>query len=317
MIVSVSRRTDIPAFYSDWFMDRIRAGFALVQNPFNPEQVSRVDLSPEAVDALVFLTRNPGPLLSHLDELEQRGYRFCFQITVTGYPGVLEPFVKPQDETVRLFRALSNRIGPDRVIWRFDPIVLSTLTPEDYVIGKFGEIAGLLRNRTRRVIISFADYYVKVKRNFRRIEEKTGNRFFDFHQDTEGLFRIASALSELAGKNGMAIFSCAEKQELSPAGIAKGKCIDAGYLSRIFGIDIPSARARNQRRECGCDDSRDIGRYDTCLHGCAYCYATRDVQSALRNRSRHDPQSPCLIGNGRAADVAPPKSGQLALFEQI
>ncbi len=294
-------------------MNRIREGYALVRNPFFPEKASRVDLSPAAVDAIVFITRNPGPLLCHLDELESRGYRFCFQMTITGYPQVLEPHVPAKEKAVRLFLELSDRIGPEKIIWRFDPIVLSTATPEEFILASFEEISGRLRGRTQRVIISFADFYRKAVRNFQRIEQACGISFFDLHEEPERLFRIAGRLSEAARMHQMEIFSCAEKDDLAPLGIKKGKCIDADYLNWIFGIRIAGSKARNQRKHCGCDHSQDLGQYDTCQHGCAYCYATQNLSAALRNRSRHDPRSPCLIGDCREAEGAAP-GDQLSFF---
>ena len=294
MIISVSRRTDIPAFYSDWFMNRVREGYAIVRNPIYPGKVMHADLSPGTVDAFVFLTRNPGPFLNHIEELENRGYRFCFQMTITGYPKLLEPNVISLNEAVRLFHELSNRIGPEKIIWRFDPVVLSTLTTEDYIFETFAQIASRLKGATGRVIISFADYYPKVKINFRQIEEQTGVSFFDLHNDPDRLFRIAARLADIAENEHMEIFACAEKMDLSSAGIRKGKCIDDVYLSRILGIPIRAPKARNQRADCGCVHSLDIGQYDTCLHDCAYCYATRNLKTARRNGKKHNPQSPCL-----------------------
>jgi DNA repair photolyase len=314
MIISASRRTDIPAFYSEWLMNRIRQEYALVRNPLYPKKATSVDLSPGAVDAIVFMTRNPGPLLPHLDELEQRGYRFCFQMTITEYPRLLEPQVLATEEAIRLFQNLSERVGPEKVIWRFDPIVLSTLTTEEFIFKTFKEIAGRLQSCTQRVIISFADYYKKVIRNFRKIEETAGIFFIDLHEDPERLYRIAGGIAEIARDHQMEIFSCAEKQDLSSVGIQKGKCIDADHLSRIFGVTIHSFKAKNQRKDCGCDHSQDIGQYDTCLHGCAYCYATKNLPAALKNRSVHDPQSPCLIGDCRDLEKPAAFNNQHSLF---
>jgi hypothetical protein len=296
MIVSVSRRTDIPAFYSEWFMNRVRAGFALVPNPFFPEKASRVDLCPEAVDALVFITRNPGPLLPHLDELESRGCRFCFQITITGYPRILEPRVIAADEAVRLFRKLSDRIGPAKMTWRFDPIVLSTPTSEDFIVESFRALAGNLRGATGRVIVSFVDYYKKVSTAFRKLEREAGISFFDARRDPETLYRVAARIAAAAHDHAMEIFSCAERHDFASVGIQRGKCIDAEYLGRIFGRTIRAPKAGNQRKDCGCDDSRDIGAYGTCLHGCIYCYAGGSRRPAAGAAPRYDPQNPCLTG---------------------
>ena len=137
MIISASRRTDIPAFYSEWFMNRIREGHLFVQNPFNAYQIRRVDLSPDNIDVIVFWTKNPQPIVRYLDELDDRGYRYYFQFTVTAHPKLLEPCVPPVSELLAAFKALSKKIGAEKVVWRFDPIVLSDVTPEHAVIKKF------------------------------------------------------------------------------------------------------------------------------------------------------------------------------------
>jgi len=302
MIISVSRRTDIPAFYAQWFMNRIRQGYALVRNPFYPEQISRVTLTPEAVDALVFITRNPGPFLPYLDELEGRGYRYCFQCTLTGYPAVLEPHVPTCREAIRLLQRLSERIGPEKLTWRFDPIVISSISQEEAIITRFEAIAAKLEGCSRRVIVSFVDYYRKVQARFRYLTQAEGITFTDLHAEPERLHALAGRIAAIARKRGMEIFACAEKDDLSAEGIARSRCIDDGYLSRVLGISLRVGKAKNQRPDCGCSESQDIGQYDTCLHGCAYCYATKSLPAALRNYSQHDPHSPCLVGHCREED---------------
>lgn len=314
MIVSVSRRTDIPAFYAEWFMNRIRDGYALVRNPFFPGNFTRVDLHPDAVDAIVFVTRNPAPLMTHLDELEGRGYRFCFQMTITGYPSLLEPHVIAVDDAIRFFKDLSHRMGPEKIIWRFDPILLSSLTPEDHIAANFSAIARELQGSTDRVIISFTDFYKKAIVNFRRITASTNVSFSDLHQYPDRLFELAGRISEISRRHHMQIFSCAEKYDFSSVGIKKGKCVDAEYLSRIAGAAVRGTKAKNQRKDCCCDESRDIGQYDTCLHGCVYCYATKNYGTALKNRKLHNPLSPLLIGEYPVDEEEGVKGGQLCLF---
>jgi DNA repair photolyase len=297
-IISASRRTDIPAFYSEWFMNRIREGFLYVQNPFNAHQVRRVDLSPENVDVIVFWTKNSRPLMSRLDELDEKGYRYYFLFTLTGYPKALEPEVPAVDELLSTFRALSQRLGASRVIWRFDPIILSDVTPEQTVIEGFRRLAGELKGATRRVVISFVHLYSSVKRVFERMKEEKGIRFHDSLRTEEQVRRIAAALAEIAHGNSMEIASCAGEYDLSGLAIERGRCIDDRLIARLFGITVSDRKDRYQREQCGCVESQDIGQYNTCTHGCVYCYASHNKDQANRNRALHDPESPFLIGRG-------------------
>jgi hypothetical protein len=296
MIISASRRTDIPALYARWFMNRVREGHALVANPLNPRQCSRLSLSPGDVDALVFWTRNPKPLLGHLDELERRGFRHYFLFTLTGYPRLLEPGLPPVDEILSTFRSLSRRIGAARVIWRYDPIVLSDITDEDFIVGNFETLARKLHGQTEEVIISFADFYRKVERNLGRVTGETGVRFRDIHGTPEGVHALAARIAEAARGAGLRISACAEPYDFSSLGIERGRCIDDRLLRRLFGLSLSLKKDPSQRKDCGCVQSRDIGAYNTCTHGCIYCYANENRSLARRNRSFHDPGGPALRG---------------------
>lgn len=316
MIISASRRTDIPAFYALWFMNRIRDGYLFVQNPFNAHKYSRVDLSPQKVDAIVFWTKNPRPILQYLDELDQKGYRYYFQFTLTGYPQVLEPSVPKIDVGLNIFKELSKKLGADRVVWRFDPIILSDITNEDFILRTFERIAKDLCNYTKRVVISFADFYKKVTNNLQRVENEMHIKFYDISLHMDQIIRISSYLSEIAYKNSMQIFSCAEKYDLAKYGVEHGKCIDDNLIKNLFGNSLHVKKDKYQREECGCVQSLDIGQYNTCTHDCVYCYATYNKQMAHIKRSLHDPDSPFLIGNDKHR---PPqqikKDSQLSLFK--
>lgn len=293
MIVSASRRTDIPAFYADWFANRLRAGFLLARNPFNPRQVRRVSLARPDVDAIVFWTRNPEKLLPHLPLLDSMGHAYYFQYTITGYPRALERAVPGPRAAIGTFVRLSDMIGPDRVVWRYDPILLSNLLDVSEHKRLFGKIARLLRGRTRRAVISFADFYKKTERNLKAVENL---RCEDIAANQAALSDLAAFMAAAGAENGMEVQTCSEKLDLERFGIRHGKCIDDGLLRSVFGIDAGDGKDKGQRPECGCVKSVDIGAYDTCLHGCVYCYATSNPRLAARNRERHDPESPFLIG---------------------
>lgn len=312
LIISASRRTDIPAFYSEWFMNRISAGFCLVPNPFRPTQVSRVSLAQNEVDAIVFWSRDPRPLMPHLGELDTMGYAYMFQFTINGYPSLLEPGAPKLEAAIAAFIRLADMIGPLRVVWRYDPIVLSDITPPEYHVQRFAEVAEALEGSTIRVVVSLLDFYRKTKRRLHALEQggkialwKTGASCTPGQLDGKVLTMLAG-MAEIARNRGMEITSCAEPHDLSACGISHGACIDADMLHAALGIDVGRRKDPGQRRECRCVASRDIGVYDTCLHGCVYCYAT----DRMGPDKVHDSCAPALTGG--AACTRPARRGEQA-----
>lgn len=299
MIISASRRTDIPAFYSEWLMNRMRAGFLLTRNPFNYHQVSRVSLLPEDVDAIVFWTRNPTKLLPYLDELSEIGHRFYFQFTLTGYPRLIESKTLNPHKALEVFKRLSEKIGAEKVIWRYDPILFSNLLPFDEHVRLFSKIATELEGHTRRVVISFADFYQKTEKNLKAIDSLI---YSDITQNHELCLTLSQRLSEIARQHGLDIYSCAEEVNLTGQGIQHGKCIDEALINDLFGLFIPNSKDSGQREACGCVKSIDIGTYNTCLHGCQYCYATYNQNQANSNFKKHSPESPFLLGGTDGVD---------------
>ncbi len=294
-IISASRRTDIPAFYAPWFMNRIRAGYVRVRNPFNYHQVSTVGLLPRQVACILFWTKDPRPLFPHLEELESLGHRFLFHVTITGMPDLLEPSVPPPGEIADAVRELAGRVGSDRIVWRFDPILLSDRTPEATTLENFSRLSESLQGSLRRVTVSFARYYRQIKPRLRR----AGIDWLDTSEmgPEDARSRIgplANSLAETAVARGMEIVSCAAPIDLSPFGIHPGACIDSHLLRRIFGISFDDRKDPGQRPECRCIPSIDIGAYGSCRHDCLYCYASRG--HGLQNRAVHDPGSPFLLG---------------------
>ncbi len=273
MIISASRRTDIPAFFASWLMDCIRRGEVRARNPFNPTQEKVVSLRPADIEAIVFWTRNATPLIRHLPELDDRGYRYIFLYTINGYGSPLEPNSPPVDNAIETFRNLSERVGASRVIWRFDPILFPEGEGTDWITSRFDKIAQSLYGSTRRVIISFLDRYKKVARRLTRLAKDTGLTLKDVTGEEESLGHIAAVLATVAAESGIKIFSCAEKVDLLPYGIKPGSCIDAHYLNETFCLTIPASKDKSQRPLCRCAPSQDIGAYNTCRHECVYCYA--------------------------------------------
>ncbi|MDI3481875.1 MAG: hypothetical protein PWQ97_1530 [Tepidanaerobacteraceae bacterium] len=299
MIISASRRTDIPAFYIEWFMNRIEQGFFYSINPFNPKQIKAVSLRSDDVDAIVFWTKDAAPMLKYLDKLDDKGYKYYFQYTINDYPAIFEPHMKPVEERIETFIRLSQKIGKSRVVLRYDPIIVSNFTPLDYHIEKFGEIAERLSGFAERVVISFVDFYGKVSNRWKRLIDTGALKLMDITKPEHAweINFLVSELIKIAGSAGMEIFSCAEKADFSRLGMKRGSCIDANLINRIFGLNIHARRDRNQRKECLCAESVDMGMYNTCPHLCTYCYANLKEQTVKKNVARHDATSPFLIGS--------------------
>ncbi|ABB15939.1 DUF1848 domain-containing protein [Carboxydothermus hydrogenoformans] len=304
-IISASRRTDIPAFYGEWFMNRIREGYFIFKNPYNAKQMSKISLRPEDVTAIVFWTKNPAPFMKYLDELQDRGYRFYFQYTLNGYGPEMEPFLPSVEKRIKTFKKLSEKIGKEKVIWRYDPVIFSNVHSSDYHREKFSYILNELKDFTTRVVISFVDEYRKATINFKKLKEEG----IEIYQPPEVIIKsFAYFMAEEAKKLGLEIQSCAENIAYLPAaGIMPGKCIDADYIEKVFSLTLPEKlhlKDKSQRQECGCVVSKDVGVYDTCLHGCKYCYAG-SYEAGKKNYEKHDPNSPLLIGKYDGGEAEP------------
>jgi hypothetical protein len=277
MIISVSRRCDIPRFQFEQFLGWLDAGFVETVNPFNNAQTRRVSLAPEEVDVLVFWTRDPRRVLEGGAELERRGFRFYLMCSLTGYPGLLEPNPPPEEGVIAALRGLSSRFGARRVIWRYDPILLSTLTDREFHIKTFSRLAAALRGAVRRVIISLYDPYQGAERRLKGLEAAGSLGILPLYaaggEPLPGTRDLLAGLAAIAAGAGMEMQSCAEAA-LGVPGIRPGACIDRELIRELWGI-APEGRDRNQRPLCGCAPSVDIGRYGPCPGGCVYCYARR------------------------------------------
>jgi hypothetical protein len=292
MIISASRRTDIPAFYSEWLVRRLRAGFCEVQNPMNLRQVSRISLLSQDVELIVFWTRSPRAMLGRLAELDRRDLRYYFQFTVCGYGAPIDGKSPSVATAVDTFQRLASRIGPGKVIWRYDPIVFSEVTDVDFHLSNFEKISSSLKGYTSRCVVSIWDLYRKLGQRLQTLELQG----IHFRQPQgEELDRLIPGLVQLCSANGMEIVSCAEDVDLVRYGVRQGKCVDDDLIRRVFGINVCHQKDGSQRPACGCVQSRDIGAYDSCLFGCVYCYATRCFRTAAANYRKHDPEAASLI----------------------
>lgn len=285
MIVSASYRTDIPAHYGAWFLNRLEAGFCRVASPHGGKP-GIVSLKAGDVDGFVFWTRNPGPFAAALKELQSRGAPFVVHFTVTGYPRALEAGVQKAERAAAQLRSLARRYGPRAAVWRYDPIVLTTITPPDWHRENFARLARSLAGATDEVVVSLMDDYRKTSRNLGAAAQKHG---FDRLPAPDGK-KLLGELSDVAGKYGMRMTACTEPG----LGIPAARCIDAGRLSDVAGRRI-GARERGNRPGCLCHESRDIGAYDSCAQGCVYCYAVADRARAKARLAAHDPGGEFLI----------------------
>jgi len=274
MIVSVSRRCDIPFHSFSWFMARLGAGFCETQNPFNANQVRRVSLKPSSadpngVDAFIFWTRNPAHILENAGELEKRGYHYYVMVTLNNYSGLLEPSKPKTGKICHSMRELALKTGAERVIWRYDPIFVSNISDEEFHRKNFTELAQKLSGSVRRVIISL---YQENKRSEKRIACLVKDGVKIMPHNAAALSGLLGDLAQIAKSAGMEIQSCAQAESFEAYGIRAGACIDAGLINRLWGYDF-KGKDRNQRPNCLCTQSIDIGAYGTCTSGCVYCYA--------------------------------------------
>jgi hypothetical protein len=288
MIVSASYKTDIPAFYGDWFRHRLAAGYAVVRNPWGGGTFT-VRLDRESVDGFVFWTRNVGPFLATLDDLAARNRPFIVQMTVTGYPRALERAVIDPDRAVAQIRTLASRFGPRSVVWRYDPVLITDATGPAFHRETVARLAGELGGVVDEVVLSFATIYRKTRLNL----DRAGIAWRDPDDDAKrALLAELAELAAIARDAGLTPTLCAQP-DLLVEGLAGAACVDAARLSDVAGRSIP-AKVKGNRPGCFCAESRDIGAYDTCPHGCLYCYAVSRPETARRAQKRHDPSAETL-----------------------
>ncbi len=299
MIVSASYKTDIPAFYGEWFINRLADGGCRMVNPYGG-QVYTVPLNRHAVDGFVFWTRNLGPFRDRLEIVRDGGYPFIVQYTITGYPRALDYSTIDAAAAAKHLRQVGNRYGRRVSVWRYDPVVTTSLTPPDWHRATFGRLAAALDGAVDEVVVSFARIYRKTARNMAAAARAFG---FDWHDPGAAEKRALLAdLAAIAAGHGMALTLCGQP-ELSIGGVGEARCIDAARLGDVAGHGI-RASAKPHRDTCGCWASRDIGEYDTCPHGCVYCYAVAKRTLAKTRHRAHHPASPFLFPPAAITEAA-------------
>ncbi|WP_099293878.1 DUF1848 domain-containing protein [Butyricimonas sp. Marseille-P3923] len=292
MIISASRRTDIPSFYSEWFVNRVKEGYVLVPNPFNPKQLSRVRLTPDVVDCMVFWTKNAAPMLDKLDALKD--FKYYFQFTLNPYGKEIEGNLPSLEQRIDTFKRLAEKIGKEKVIWRYDPILTNSKYNTRFHEEAFASIASRLKDHTERCMLGFIDHYTHVRQAVTR---------HDIHPlSMEEIREMATSFVQTIPDT-IHLDTCTVKVDLRDMGIPAGMCIDKELIERIIGYPITARKDKNQRDICQCIESIDIGTYDSCLNGCIYCYANTGKGKLSRNTERHDKHSPKLVGHVLEDDV--------------
>lgn len=312
MIVSASYKTDIPTFFGEWFMNRLQAGRCKMVNPYN-KRIYRIPLDRDSVDGFVFWTKNIEPFMKYLPQIKAAGYPFIVQYTINGYPRVLEQRVVDASRSVQTFRRIVEEFGPRVAVWRYDTIIISSETPVEFHLDNFRRLATVMREATDEVVISFAHIYKKTQRNLDWAARRFGFSWRDPSPDEKR--RLASQLAEIASEFGIQLTLCSQPEYVVP-GTKEASCIDVARLAEVAGKPIV-AKSRGNRKECGCSYARDIGEYDTCPHGCVYCYAVQNRDLAQRRFRQHDPNSEFLfppLAGAIEADTQTDLLTQLPLF---
>ncbi len=282
-------------------MNRIREGYVRWVNPFS-RLVHTISLRPEDVIAFVLWSKNYAPLLPHLDELDKRGYRMLFHFTINGLPEAFEPRVPDAEEMVECASTLSRRYTPDAVLWRYDPVLVSSITDRRYHLSRFRELCAALEGTVRRCYFSFVVFHSRVRRNASTLRAETGIELHDSPIDDR--IEIANTLADIAFEHGIEMLSCCGDY-LVGGRIKKAHCTDAELLFRLYPDRTRRLVEAPTREGCGCCECTDIGAYDTCAHGCVYCYANSRPKSALRHYDRHDPGADMLRPDARNGGVRP------------
>lgn len=290
MIINTGCRTDIPAFYSKWLINRIRSGYVMVRNPYNPNQVTKYSLDPNVVDCLAFCTKNPEPILKYLDELNK--YRQFWFVTITPYKKDIEPNVPDKEKVIESFKKLSKYVGINSIAWRYDPIFINNEFTVSKHIESFKKIAEKLKGYTKDCTISFLDLYEKVKRNAPDIKPPSKKEQIE----------IAKAFVKISKENDITIHGCCEGNFLSEYRVDCKGCMSQEIVEKSIGITLNPPKKKNIREGCNCLMGNDIGSYDSCGHLCKYCYANSNKRLVKENMKKHIETSPFLIGKEEPED---------------
>ncbi len=305
MIINTGMRTDIPAFYSEWLLNRIKEGYVYVRNPYYRHQVTKYRLNPSVVDCLAFCTKNPHPLIDYLNELDQ--YKQFWFVTITPYGRDIEPNVPDKKQVISDFKKLSEHLGKKAVALRYDPIFISDKFDVDMHIKCFAKLLSELKGYTGDCTISFIDMYEKVKRNAPDLRPPTEKEQIE----------IAKAFSKIGKQNNITVHACCEKEFLKDYGLDITGCMSQEIVEKAIGNKLNAPKNNSKRMQCHCLMGNDIGAYNTCMHLCKYCYANANPELVRENRKKHNPNSPFLIGELEKEDKVTEAKQQSWVSKQI
>lgn len=293
MILNTGGRTDTVNYFSEWLLNRFAAGYAYSRNPFHPDVVNRIDLNPRTIDVVEFCSKNYRPILSRLYEITER-FNCHFHYTITAYDKDIEPNVPGIDESVETLRDLSAQVGKEKIIWRYDPVLLTGKYTIERHLATFDYMAGRIAPYVSRCLFSFVVWYKKL--HLPELQPISG-------QQKE---LIAKGLGEMAPKRHLYIQTCGTKESYEQYGIHHSGCMTRAVYEHSLGLHFKKVAERGNRPGCRCMESRGLGDYNTCLNGCRYCYANYDHEKARENYRLHDPESPLMIGHLRPTDKIVP-----------
>ncbi len=292
MIINTGGRTDTVNYYGDWLFNRFREGYVYSRNPFYPTQVYKYVLSPDVVDCVVFCSKNYSPVLDRLHKIYDKFNVFCFY-TITAYGEDIEPKVPDIDESIDTLIKLAELIGKNKISWRYDPVLLTKKYTVSRHLETFDYMAEKLSPYVSFCIFSFVEMYKKLEKNMPEIIPFT----------SEDKYKILDGFGKISKKYNLKLQTCADIENYGEYGISCSGCITTEVLSRALGVKFRKIPHHGNRKNCKCMPSRDIGAYNTCLNGCKYCYANSRPDIAYQNISKHDPNSPILIGNIYKDDI--------------
>lgn len=309
MILMIDGRTDIIQYYSQWLENRFNEGFLYTRNPANPQTVQKIILDKEHIDAIMFTSKNFEPGLELIKKLDKQ-YPCLYHYTITGYDKDIEPGVPSIDESINTLLNLCSIVGPEKIFWRYDPVLLTDKYTLDYHAEIFNYLCKKIGDNINRCIYSYVNIYNKVKRHMSELEVWTDDK----------KIKVAKVLGNIALKNNVYIQTCNCNLDLSEYGVGKSGCITKEIITNILGLNVKDLKP-NGALGCGhCYPVVNIGEYNTCLNKCKYCYASSDFDTCKKNYNKHNPYSPYLIGNGTAfdniyeRDAQSVKTSELSLF---
>ena len=304
MILNTGGRTDTVQYYSEWILNRFREGYALSRNPLFPDIVNRIELNPETIDVVVFCSKDYSPILERLHEIADR-FNCYYHYTITAYGEDIEPRVPSIEKSIDTLKRLADQVGPEKIGWRYDPVLLTDKYSIQRHFDTFGRMAGELTSYVDRCIFSFVEMYKKLEVNMPELKPVS----------EADKVTLAEGLGRIANENGLWLQTCATKESYGQFGIHTSGCMTTEIFNKALGLDFKKTPHKGNRAGCLCMESRGLGDYNSCPNGCRYCYVNKDHNKALQNYLTHDPNSPLLLGHLRPTDKIQP-SRQVSMLNR-